>query len=96
MRIKKVIDAKKWVNKKTGQTASIYGAVPYSNDEHDWEIKHCGFTWEMDDGTIGFGRQPVKTELEANEIMRKINTQDDEDRKIWEQVFKNKGVKNEK
>lgn len=72
--IMKIIESKHWLNKKTGQTASIYGAVPYNNDDkNDWEIVVRGFTWLKKDGTIGLGRVPAETYEEAIEVMNIIN-----------------------
>lgn len=75
MKIIDVIESKRWINKVTGQTASIYGAVPYtsSSDKPNWTIEAVGFTWQMDNGTIGLGRQPAKTRLEAVNFMDEYN-----------------------
>jgi len=75
MYIVKVIESRRWKNSKTGQTASIYGAVPYysEKDKADWEIETIGYTWANSDGTIGLGRVPVKTEQEAIDVMNRIN-----------------------
>lgn len=76
MRVLKVIESKKWINNKTGRTASIYGSVPYTNelDKQDWSIQVVGWTWQCADGTIGLGRVPVKSYDEAIEIMNKVNS----------------------
>lgn len=75
MKIIEVIESKHWVNKVNGRTASIYGAVPYVNetDKSNWEVVKRGYTWRLDNGTIGLGRQPVKTLDEALEIMNNFN-----------------------
>lgn len=75
MRVEKIIESKHWKNKMTGETASIYGAVPYWNDakKNQWSIETRGYTWKLDNGTIGLGRKPVKTYAEAKEVMNKIN-----------------------
>ena len=75
MRVIEVIESKHWINLKTGRTASIYGSVPYVNetDKANWVIETVGFTWRCDNGTIGLGRVPAKTRVEAEEIMRKVN-----------------------
>lgn len=75
MKIIKVIESRCWTNKETGQTASIYGSVPWTTDQdkEHWTITSRGYTWLTDQGTVGLGRQPVKTEAEAVEIMNKIN-----------------------
>lgn len=76
MRIIKVIESKHWVNKVTGATASIYGAIPYTNEteKQNWEVKTRGWTWMASNGTIGIGRQPADTYESAIEIMNKINS----------------------
>lgn len=76
MRIIEVIESRHWVNSKTGQTASIYGAVPYTSetDKVNWSIQARGYTWRLSNGTVGLGRQPVKTRLEAETIMNEVNT----------------------
>lgn len=73
MKVIEVIESKRWRNTKTGQTASIYGAVPYQGDQGPWIIETIGFTWRLDNGTVGLGRMPAKTRAEAEEIMRKVN-----------------------
>lgn len=75
MKILEVIESKHWVNILNGRTASIYGAVPWtrSQDEKHWKLKSRGFTWRLDNGTVGLGRQPVATRIEAEEIMKNFN-----------------------
>lgn len=75
MRILEVIESKRWINSRTGQTASIYGAVPYTSaaDQLDWAVEAVGFTWRCQDGTVGLGRRPVSTYAEAILIMNLIN-----------------------
>jgi len=75
MRIIEVIESKHWVNRKTGQTASLYGAKPWTGngDKSDWVLESRGWTWRLDNGTVGLGRQPVKTYQEALDIMVTIN-----------------------
>lgn len=75
MRILEVIESKHWINKVTGQTASIYGSVPYfsESDKANWSIEVRGYTWLCKDGTIGLGRQPAKTRAEALEVMDRVN-----------------------
>lgn len=75
MRIIEIVESKYWLNIKTKQTASIYGAVPYSNESNkqDWTIVTRGYTWRLDNGTIGLGRMPVKTYDEAKQIMDAFN-----------------------
>lgn len=75
MKIIKIVESKHWINKITGQKASIYGAVPYTNevDKQNWCIETVGFTWQLDNGTIGLGRAPAKTYEEAKEVMDIVN-----------------------
>lgn len=73
-RILQVIPAQRWRNVVTGQTASIYGAVPYhGSDEKEWVRERCGYTWQNADGTVGLGRAPAATIEEAMEVMAKVN-----------------------
>ena len=59
----------------SGRTASIYGACPWTSqaDKANWTLETSGWTWEMDNGTIGLGRVPAKTRAEAIEVMNAIN-----------------------
>lgn len=61
MKVIEVIESKRWKNTKTGQTASICGAVPYQGDQGHWIIETVGWTWRLDNGTVGLGRMPAKT-----------------------------------
>jgi hypothetical protein len=70
MRIVKVIPSRVWRDVTTGKTASIYGCKPEGGD---WFIETVGWTWLNDNGTVGLGRVPAKTESEAIEIMDRIN-----------------------
>ena len=74
-RIIEVIESKQWRNTKTGQTASIYGALPYCSEteKENWIIEKRGYTWKRSDGTVGLGRKPAKTYEEAVGVMEKIN-----------------------
>ena len=76
MRILEIIESKHWVNAVTGQTASIYGSVPYFGevDKSQWSVVVRGYTWRLDNGTVGLGRQPAKTMSEALEIMQRFNS----------------------
>jgi len=63
-----IIESRRWKNKKTGATASIYGAVPYGNesDKKNWEIETVGFTARNErTGQVGIGRAPWKSRGEA-------------------------------
>ena len=75
MRVIEVIPARRWVNKVTGQTASIYGAAPYVSDADkvNWAIEESGWTWLMDNGTVGLGRIPAATKDEALAVMARVN-----------------------
>jgi hypothetical protein len=75
MKIIEVIESKCWQNKITGATASIYGSVPYfsDKDKQDWEVITRGYTWRLDNGTVGLGRMPANTMSEAIEIMNNFN-----------------------
>ena len=63
----KVIVYKQWRHKRTGATASVTGAAPFTNarDEAQWEMVEAGFTVEWNDGTRGCGRPPFATEAQA-------------------------------
>jgi hypothetical protein len=64
----RVIESKRWVNKMTGATASVYGAVPWSSgaDKPNWSVETVGWTVEdMKNGTVGIGRPPWKSKSEA-------------------------------
>ncbi len=75
MKIIEVIESRHYRNTITNNTASLYGAVPWQNasEAENWIIETRGYTWRLDDGTIGLGRQPVKTKSEAIEIMNIFN-----------------------
>lgn len=75
MRITEVIESKRWVNKLTKATASIYGSVPWTNDidRDNWSIELIGWTWKRSDGCIGLGRAPASTYDEALAVMAKVN-----------------------
>lgn len=71
-----IIESKRWINTITGQTASVYGSVPYTNDKENanWAIEVVGYTIRNNDtGTVGLGRKPFKTMYEAVEHLRKLN-----------------------
>ena len=75
MRIVEVIPSRHWFNRRTGQRASVYGAVPYYGeaDKADWQIVTAGWTWKTSAGTIGLGRAAVDTIEEAEAVMHRIN-----------------------
>lgn len=74
-----VIPSKRWENKTTGATASIYGAVPWTgapgDREEDWELKTVGWTIRWSDGTTGIGRQPFESQREAQDWLDNYNAQ---------------------
>ena len=54
----KVIPRKMWKNTKTGRTASLLGAVPFtdSRSQRDWSVEQFGFTVQVNrDGLITTG-----------------------------------------
>lgn len=62
------VQAMRWQS-ANGQTASVYGAVPYYSQEQKiqegWEIVKSGWIPEWSDGTVGAGRPPHATLEEA-------------------------------
>lgn len=71
-----VIPSKRWCNAATGQTASIYGAVPYTSnaDKPNWAVETVGWTWRDNvRGTVGLCRVPAKTEAEAQAVADELN-----------------------
>lgn len=72
-----VIPSRHWKNSRTGQTASLYGAVPYVNDAEaeGWSLVTKGFTVRDNvRGTVGFGRRPFDTEKEAETFVAGLLT----------------------
>lgn len=71
-----VIVSKSWKNHKTGATASIYGACPWTNaaDEPNWSVVTCGWTLRNNrNETVGIGRLPFATKELAVEHANKLN-----------------------
>lgn len=70
----KVIPAKVLRNKNDGRIASITGSHPATNRSgdayDDWEIVQKGFTFINSNGTIGIGRTPFETEIEASNYLK--------------------------
>lgn len=65
-----VVESKRWKNHVTGNTASIYGAVPWtrSADKDSWSIETVGWTVRnTQTNTVGVGRVPWKTHTEAQQ-----------------------------
>ncbi len=82
MRIIEVVEARRWRNVETGVTASIYGACPWwsAAKRQQWIMETIGWTWRLDNGTVGRGRPPVATRQEAIAIMKQLNAAADERR----------------
>lgn len=67
-----VIPHRVWRNTRTERTASMYGAVPYGeNDKHEWELVTVGWTVKHPDGTTGVGRFAFQTKDEAQDWVDK-------------------------
>lgn len=63
-----VIESKRWVNKTTGQTASVFGAVPWTrqSEKSQWSMESVGWTVRDNrNGTVGIGRKPWKSRAQA-------------------------------
>ena len=71
-----IIESRRWKNARTGATASIYGAVPWTRqgDRDDWEVETVGYTIQWEDGTIGIGRAPFPTREEAEAWLERDRT----------------------
>jgi len=70
-----VMECRRLVNTKTGQTASIYGSAPYYTDEDklNWEMRTVGWTvMNPYTGEIGACRKPFETRKEAEEFAEKF------------------------
>lgn len=57
-----VIESRHWQNAKTGQTASIYGAMPHGGD---WFIQSCGWSIRDTKENIVFGRNADRDAVAA-------------------------------
>lgn len=79
MRVLDVIESRVWHHKPTGRKASIHGSVPWTRpaDRDDWEMVTQGWTWRMDDGTVGMCRFPAATREEAVAVMEAVNARRD-------------------
>ncbi len=76
-----IIPSRRWKNTRTGQTASIRGAVPYLSlkDQRDWNVETSGFTVRITETngnvTVGAGRSPFSTLEAASEyVAQYVNT----------------------
>ena len=71
-----VVPSRRWKH-RNGATASPYGAVPWTgapgNRKEDWSKETVGWTIQWGDGTVGIGRQPFKTQAEAQAWLNKEN-----------------------
>ncbi len=72
MKIVEIIPSKRFRHTERGTTASIYGAHPGATDPR-WVVETVGWTWRLDNGSIGLGRVPAKTREEAEEVMNRFN-----------------------
>jgi hypothetical protein len=74
MKITSVIPSRRWKH-TSGATASLYGAVPWTDDKDrlNWTVETIGWTWVCSNGTIGLGRVPAKTKEEALAVMERVN-----------------------
>lgn len=71
-----VVESKQWVNKTTGQTASVFGAVPWTrpSEKSHWSMESVGWTVRDNrNGTVGIGRQPWKSKAQAQAWVDKEN-----------------------
>lgn len=68
-----IVPSRFWKNKITGSTASLYGAVPYTNeaDRQNWEIVSNGFVWK-DRKTNTYHGQSGQTELQVAERLSRF------------------------
>jgi len=69
--IGEVIESKRWIH-KSGATASIYGAAPWTDesDRCNWEVEKVGYTIQWEDGTVGMGRKPFESKEEAEAFLK--------------------------
>lgn len=75
MHVVSIIPYYVWVHKTTGRKVSVSGALPWvsESEKQNWEMQQQGFTWQMSNGTRGFGRPAANTVEEAKELANKIN-----------------------
>lgn len=70
-----VIESKQWQS-DDGRTASIYGSVPWKNenDKKKWKIVTVGYTIrDNKSGTVGMGRRPFSDKSDAEKYAEKLN-----------------------
>lgn len=67
-----IIPARVWVH-ADGRKASTYGAAPWLTDadRQNWRMETRGYTFMMNDGTVGMGQKPAPTYEDA---VRRANT----------------------
>ena len=75
MHVVRIIESRTW-RRDDGATASTYGACPWpcESERSRWSINTDGWTLEMSDGTIGFGRPAFATFPEAVAAANEINS----------------------
>ena len=86
MKITRIVVAYRWCHKKTGETLPIHEHLCFSvtpEDRKNWKVEAYGFTWEMDNGSIGFGKPPVRTFAEAIRIMDDYNSRTEGGYTVW-------------
>lgn len=71
----KIIDNKFYLNRNTGQRASVYGAVPWRStaEAEGWTMATAGYTIAWDDGTIGTGKPAFATYEDAETYLAKMD-----------------------
>ncbi len=65
-----VIESLVWVNTHTGQRASTFGAIPWTDpaDRPSWTLQAVGYTVRDNRlGTVGIGRKPWDTREQAQQ-----------------------------
>ena len=68
-----VIPARRWVNRRAGGIASLYGAHPCPGSP-DWHLEDWGWTVRnLRTNTVGIGRAPWQTRQEAEDWVRLEN-----------------------
>lgn len=75
MRIVEIIPHRHWQNVRTGATASVFGAVPWTSarERDEWTLISAGYTWRRSDGCVGLARKPAATRQEAEAVMARVN-----------------------
>lgn len=71
-----VVPSRIWINQKTGQKVSPFGACPWQaeSERADWELVNVGFTiYDSKSNTYGMGRPPWPNASEAQAMADKWN-----------------------